>query len=106
MLQVLDFDEDSIEHLLHCCLWSKDSLIQDFLDHPEGLRREMGLTGNPAIPPPAKGVELTCPVCLLSVPTSDMLWLWCNHACCKVGVVYVHVTTTVCSSIGVSLQLR
>lgn len=85
ILQVLGCDEDSIEHLLHCCLWSKDSLIQHFVDDPDALRREAGLTGNPSIPPPTEGAELTCPVCLLSVPTSEMLWLWCNHVCCKVG---------------------
>ena len=85
MLQVLGCDEDTIEHLLHCCLWSKDSLIQHFVDDPNALRREAGLTGNPAIPPPTEGAELTCPVCLLSVPTSEMLWLWCNHVSCKVG---------------------
>ena len=84
-LQVLGCDEDSIEHVLHCCLWSKDSLIQHFVDDPDALRREAGLTGNPAIPPPSEGAELTCPVCLLTVPTSEMLWLWCNHVCCKVG---------------------
>lgn len=78
---------DSIEHLLHCCFWSQDSLIQHYIDHPMTLRKETGLTGDPAIPPPAKGAELACPVCLLVVPTSDMLWLWCNHACCKVSVV-------------------
>ena len=73
-----------MEHLLHCCFWSKDSLIQHYLDHPESLRKEAGLSGDPAIPPPTKGAELTCPVCLLTVPTSEMLWLWCNHASCKV----------------------
>lgn len=78
---------DSIEHLLHCCFWSQDSLIQHYIDHPMTLRKETGLTGDPAIPPPAKGAELACPICLLVVPTSDMLWLWCNHACCKVSVV-------------------
>ena len=88
--QVLGGDVDSIEHLLHCCLWSKDSLIQHYLDHPESLRKEAGLSGDPPIPPPTEGEELVCPVCLLSVPTSEMLWLWCNHACCKVGLVITY----------------
>ena len=92
MLQVLNCDEDTIEHLMHCCLWSKDSLIQHYLDHPVSLRKEAGLTGDPAIPPPIEGAELMCPVCLLSAPASDMLWLWCNHACCKVGVAKIRVT--------------
>ena len=84
LVQVLEVDEDSMEHLLHCCLWSTDSLIQHYLDHPESLCKEVGLRGDPAIPPPAKGDKLSCPICLLNVPTTDMLWLWCNHACCKV----------------------
>ena len=82
--QVHGVDEDSMEHLLHCCLWSTDSLIQHYLDHPASLCREVGLSGEPAIPPPTKGAKLSCPICLLNVPTTDMLWLWCNHACCKV----------------------
>lgn len=74
-----------MEHLLFHCKWNKDTLIQRYLNHAPALMQEAGLAGEPVTSPPSPGKQLSCPVCLQSVPYEEAAWLWCNHACCKVS---------------------
>ena len=60
-------------------------LIQRYLNHAPALMQEAGLAGEPVTSPPSPGKQLSCPVCLQSVPYEEAAWLWCNHACCKVS---------------------
>ena len=82
---VLKVDRKNLELLLHHFQWNKDVLIQQYLDGSSKVLEEAGLSGKAVTSPPNRRRSVSCPVCLLSMPYKDLIWLWCNHACCKVS---------------------
>ncbi len=82
---VLKLNSDKLEHLLHHFQWNTDKLMQEFFTDSVAILKGVGLSGDPPHPPPSRRQTITCPVCTLSVSSRDLLWLWCNHACCQVG---------------------
>lgn len=82
---VLKVERKNLELLLHHFQWNKDVLIQHYLNGPSQVMEEAGLSGKAVTSPPNRRRSVSCPVCLLSMPYKELMWLWCNHACCKVS---------------------
>lgn len=82
---VLKIERKNLELLLHHFQWNKDVLIQQYLIGSSKVVVEAGLLGKAVTSPPNRRRSVSCPVCLLSMPYKELIWLWCNHACCKVS---------------------
>lgn len=82
---VLKNEKDNLELILDHFKWNKDMLIQQYLDDPTRIMKEVGLSGKAATLSPVRRHSMACPVCVLSTPYKELVWLWCNHACCKVS---------------------
>ena len=84
--QILKLDKAVVEALLIHCKWSKDRVLQQYLQNSAALMKEAGLGGADTADNPAPGSKVTCLVCLKEMGTEETAWLWCNHVCCKVGI--------------------
>ena len=84
--QILKLDKAVVEALLIHCKWSKDRVLQQYLQNSAALMKEAGLGGADTADNPAPGSKVTCLVCLKEMGTEETAWLWCNHVCCKVHV--------------------
>jgi len=92
LVPVLNLEEDVLEKLLHHFEWNTDHLIEEYMSDSSSVLKEVGVCGTPNSSPPSRRRSVTCPVCTMSVSSRDLLWLWCNHCCCKVHVTQLHQT--------------
>ena len=82
---ILKLNVETLEHLFHHFQWNIDKLMQHYLNDSSAILKEAGLNGTPVGSPPTRRKSVSCPVCTSSVGPKEMLWLWCNHGCCKVS---------------------
>jgi len=81
--QALNVPVDQASFLLRIYNWSKDQLMENWLEDSFSIMKRNGLHLAVELPSSHSETEIECPICLDDVPTSQSFSLGCGHWFCR-----------------------